>query len=137
MRLSSLVSRTKKFFSKKRVGYKKELGDIFADGLSRRKVEVEAREFQAKAIRREANAASHNYREKKLKLFLHNSRVGRSDSEVKVSPSFDTTIDMGEKALIEKDNAFIFSEKARVARRKAVARRLYSQRELKKTSRKK
>ncbi|MDD3086051.1 MAG: hypothetical protein PHY04_03135 [Candidatus ainarchaeum sp.] len=137
MRLSSLVSRTKKFFSKKRVGYKKELGDIFADGLSRRKVEAEAREFQAKAIRREANAASHSYREKKLKLFLHNSRVGRSDSEVKVSPSFDTTIDMGEKALIEKDNAFIFSEKARVARRKAVARRLYSQRELKKTSRKK
>jgi hypothetical protein len=137
MRLSSLVSRTKKFFSKKRIGFKRELGDIFADGLGRRKVEVEAREFQAKAIRREANAASHSYREKKLKLFLHNSRVGRSDSEVKVSPSFDTTIDMEEKALIEKDNAFIFSEKARVARRKAVARRLYSQRELKKTSRKK
>lgn len=63
--------------------------------------------------------------------------MGRSDDRIEVSPSFNTARGIEEKILIERDNAFIFGEKASVARKKAVARRLYSQRELKKASRKK
>jgi hypothetical protein len=136
MRASAIVRRTKKFFSKKRVGVKRELRNIFADGVSRRKVEYDARRFQAKAMRHEANAASNAAQEKKLKLVLHNSRIGRSDKIIEVLPVVSDVKYIREQISTKRDNASILGEKARVARNEAVVRRLYSQRELKKSSRK-
>ena len=136
MRISSLAIRTKKFFSKKRRSAKFELGQIHADGLSRAHVESVARGFQAKAIKQEAKAAFHKSREKRLKNYLFNSRAGRSDSNHKSLPPLTTTVSLGKEVSIERDTFNYNHAQAKDAREKAVMRRLYSQRVLKKQNKK-
>jgi len=131
MRASALLSRTKKFFSKKRVAAKFELGQIHADGFSRARVEKDAREFQAKALKHEANASFHNSREKRLKRFLHNSRVGRSDDKYEKLPPLSTTLELKNEASFERNESLIHANRASEARKNAVMRRLYSQKMLK------
>jgi len=132
MRISSLISRTKKFFSKRRIAAKKELIDINSDGLSRKQVSVKAREFHAKAMRHEADGAFNVSREKRLRKYLHNARLGRSDLNHEELPPFSTTLRLGEEASFERVEASRELRIAKEAREKAVMRRLYSLRELRK-----
>lgn len=136
MHISSLVNRAKKFFSKKRRVAKFELGQIHADGFTRTRVERDAREFQTKALKYEANSAFHNSREKKLRRFLHNSRVGRSDDKYEVLPPISTTIKLSEEADVARNDSLVHSNKARDARNNSVVRRLYSQKLLKSKNKK-
>jgi hypothetical protein len=132
MRATALLSRTKKFLSKKRRAVGAELGNIYADGFSKSKVMANAREFQTKALKHEAESAFHNSRAKRLRKYLNNARVGRSDDNHGELPSINTTMSLSEEAFFEKSEASFHNKIARDAREKAVVRRLFLLKKMKK-----
>ena len=132
MRVSSLIGRAKKFFSKKRRIARTELGSIHADGLSRRKNEEMSRSFQSTAVNHESNAAFFKFKEKSGKKIIHDNRIGRSDEYR--NPSSVPRDPIQVRLEVEKDRATSnkFSRKAKEIRQKAVMHRLYSLRALRK-----
>ena len=136
MRASALLSRTKKFFSKKRRVAKFELGQIHADGFSRARVENDSREFHSKALKYEDKAAFHTFQEKKLKRLLHNLK---SEGNLQVHenlPSLSTPSELRNEISLERNESLIHANKASEARKNATMRRLYLQKMLKLKSKK-
>lgn len=136
MRVSALLSRTKKFFSKKRRAVAFELKNIHADGFSRARVESDAREFHAKAINSEAKASYFKRREMESKKMLHDNRLGRSDGYLREDTTPKDRVLLREDMTFNRDELNYFSERAKNSRQKSVVRRLYSQKMLKSRNKK-
>jgi hypothetical protein len=132
MRISSLIGRTKKFFSKRRRVARAELGDIHADGLSRRKMEEVSRAFQSTAVNHESNAAFFKFKEMSGRKIIHDNRFGRSDEYRNPSSVPRDPIQVKLEVETNRATSNKFSRKAKEIRQKAVMRRLYSLRALRK-----
>jgi len=136
MRAIALVSRTKKFFSKKRRVAKTELDQIHADGHSRRSVLRDAHEFQMHAVANEERTAFFRAKELGAKKILHDVIHGR-----KSNPKYEDRVLQDPVRLrvdIERaqENLKVYDAKAKQARQRAVVRRLYSLKLLRKRAKK-